>query len=287
MMYVLDFRLKDVGGPVIPGRLVTHDGQLQGQMANDALAVEPRITFLLHGFNVNRAKGRAGLLDFASKFDGAQPGALVATLWPGDHWVRFASYPFEGGDADDTAIQLARFIDEVIHPGTPVSFVTHSLGARVAMEAIKALPDRNFSIAQICLMAPAIDDYSVSFDQVYRTQVLQAERVAVLSSREDEVLKFAYPAADLLQAFIFFWRDAFGFALGYHGPRAHEESGGSVPDNIVHEAIKNYRNSDHGDYISDLDPRPEKKTVDNRESAASFANAVIAGDPDPKYPNGS
>ncbi len=277
MRYVLDFRGNAVGGPVVPGKLVQVSDQVTGPEADANLRAEPKVTFLLHGFNVNREEGRTGLLNLADRLPFAGNGAVVATLWPGDHWVGFASFPFEGNDADDTAVELAQFITDVIDPETPISFVTHSLGARVAMETVEILLVEEFPVAQVCLMAAAIDDYSVSSEQDYRAAAEHSARVAVLSSREDEVLKYAYPARDLLESFVFFWRDSFGLALGYHGPKPSDETDGAVPDNVMHEAIPNAKNSNHGDYIPD--PLPNA----NQRSAAGFANDVIAGDPMPRY----
>lgn len=280
MNYLLDFRERDTGGAVVPGVLTRLSDGASGDVAERSLQVEPNITFLLHGFNVSRAEGRTGLDRLSLRLSAAQGGGIVAVLWPGDHWTGFVSYPFEGRDADDTADELARFIVLVVHSGTPLSFVTHSLGARVAMEAMISLLEEDYSVTQVCLMAAAIDDYSVSSSEDYRVVVEEAGRVAVLSSKEDEVLKYVYPAADLLQSFIFFWRESFGLALGYHGPRP-DEDGGPVPSNVLHEAIPEARNSDHGDYIPD--PMASPKSQANQKSAAKFADEVIGGNANPTY----
>ena len=73
-------------------------------------------------------------------------------------------------------------------------------------------------LKQLCLTAAAVDDYCLGYDLDYRDTALQAERVSVLASRKDRVLRYAYPAGDLLQALCFFWTDTAGLALGYHGP---------------------------------------------------------------------
>ena len=74
MTYVLDFRGANMGGPVLPAQLV--EGRLNAlQMAGD-------VTFLLHGFNVDRAEGKAGLKRFAEHLSMVPHHALVATLWP-------------------------------------------------------------------------------------------------------------------------------------------------------------------------------------------------------------
>jgi Alpha/beta hydrolase of unknown function (DUF900) len=272
MNYILDFRGADVGGPVIPGRIIRVDGVPLG--TEDDLRQEPKITFLLHGFNVNRQDGTDGLLRLGARLPAASDGAIVAVLWPGDHWVRAISYPFEGNDADDSAAEMARFIDRVVRPGTSLFFVSHSLGARVVMGTVQRLTSGRYAIRQICLMAAAINDFSLSNPDNYRAVVTATVRVAVLASHEDLVLRLAYPVGDVLQAFLF-WKDEAGLALGYHGPRPSDEN--LIPDQVYYVQIPDGRDSGHGDYIPSDPPSP------NQVSAAQFADEVIRGMSRPQY----
>ena len=230
---------------------------------------------LVHGFNVSRASGQAQLGAFARALPGAADAAICAITWPGDSWAGAAGYSFEGNDADDTAAEIARFIDRVIRPGTPVSFVSHSLGARVVFETIARLPTGRYRIDQVCVMAPAIDDFSVSAPGIYRGEVERATRVAVLASESDRVLKWAYPAGDLLQAFAFFWRDRNGLALGLHGPRPFDNF--AVPARVKTEQIPREVGVDHGDYLFAGQPN------DKQARAAAFAIQVLAGAERPAY----
>jgi pimeloyl-ACP methyl ester carboxylesterase len=275
MKYLLDFRERDVSGAVVPGRLTDMTTGENGPVVLGNLVAETQVTFLIHGFNVSGLEGESALNNLAKGLPDVT-GGLVGVLWPGDHGLGFLSYSFEGRDAEDTADELARFIDDNLQAGTPLSFAAHSLGARVAMETMKRLDDR-YPLEQACYMAAAVDDDSVSEVEVYRAVVESTSRVAVLSSKEDEVLKYAYPVADLLQAFLFFSMDSFGLALGYHGPRPHS-AGDAVPGNVVHTPIPVMRNSDHGDYLWESSPTPE------HVSAAAYANGVLSGHPDPSYP---
>jgi esterase/lipase superfamily enzyme len=206
MPFILDFRLDDRGGPVVPGILIdTLDGA-SGQAAIRRLAQVEQVVFLVHGFNVTRPRGRASLLKLAGLLPAARSQAVVGVLWPGDSWARAASYSFEGRDADDTAAQLVRFLGDIFPRGATVSFAAHSLGCRVVLETVRAL-DAGFAVDQVALMAGAVDDYSLAWSRAYRAAVQRAKRVAVLASRCDDVLRLAYPIGDLLQAFLFFWRD--------------------------------------------------------------------------------
>jgi pimeloyl-ACP methyl ester carboxylesterase len=266
--YILDFRGADVDGPVLPGRLV--------RGTNDQLRAESQVAFLLHGFNVSRGQGEQALDRLADELPSAQAGAVVLTLWPGDHWIGSLCYPFEGSCADDTAAELARYVGDVIVPGTPLVFVAHSLGSRVAMETVARLLAGEYPVNQICLMAPAIDDFSLASPATYMPAARYSRRVAVLSSKRDKVLKYAYPLGDLLQSFIFFWRDEFGLALGFHGPKPCGDN--PVPSTVIHHAIPDSRNAGHGDCIPSPAPTPEQL------SATRFADDVIRGATDPQYP---
>ena len=272
MKYVLSFRIKNKGGPVVPGRLIAEPGL----GTYESLQVKSKIMLLVHGFNVNLANGKAGLLTLADMLPSAGADGIIAVLWPGDHWFGPLSYSFEGRDADDTAFELARFLHDTLRPDAEISIVGHSLGCRVIMETIKRLNALGREVNQVCLMAPAIDDDSLSGPHEYLQETNGVQRVAAMSSRKDKVLKFAYPAGDLLQAFLF-WRDSGDYALGYHGPREHKKSGTVVPTNVLDLRIAKGKDVNHGDYVPDVAPN------EKQQAAAAFADAVTAGESNPIY----
>jgi hypothetical protein len=245
--------------------VLTHADEASGQAWVD-LAAEPHLTFLIHGYNTSRQKGRRQLLDFAALLPSQQEGALVAVLWPGDHWVGPLSYSFEGRDADETARQLAGFIELHVAASTPLSFVGYSLGCRVALEAGKRLLGA-YEVRQVCLLAAAVDDFSLASPHDYRRTTVASDRVAVLHSRHDLVLKLAYPAGDLLQAFLFF-RDVTGFALGYGGPKPH--SGRRVPGNVVDRRSR--LGHGHFDYMPSAGGANDKQ-----RRAAELTDGVLSG----------
>ena len=278
MPFILDFRLDDRGGPVVPGILIdTLDGA-SGQAAIRRLAQVEQVVFLVHGFNVTRPRGRASLLKLAGLLPAARSQAVVGVLWPGDSWARAASYSFEGRDADDTAAQLVRFLGDIFPRGATVSFAAHSLGCRVVLETVRAL-DAGFAVDQVALMAGAVDDYSLAWSRAYRAAVQRAKRVAVLASRCDDVLRLAYPIGDLLQAFLFFWRDEPGLALGYHGPRPVREPRQEVPDDVLPKQIDTASRVNHGDYLPSAKGPTNKKQL----AAAAWLDEVLSGKPQPTY----
>ena len=279
MIFELDLRDRDVGGAVTGGILTDRVSGLSGPSAVDHLRTYGSVRVLTHGFNVSRADGRTKLANLAADLGPGDATAVLLVLWPGDHWTGALSYSFEGRDADASAVALARFLLDVnFPPATRLSFVTHSLGARVAMETIKRL-DGRLEVDSACLMAPAVDDDCLADRAVYGRVVDAMRRVAVLSSREDEVLKYAYPVGDLLQAFLF-WRDSAGYALGYNGPR-NKSDRQKVPAKVIGFAIPDNRNADHGDYLWGL---PDVTKTHEHGSAAHYARDVLQGRAEPVYP---
>lgn len=275
-VFFLDFRERDVGGAVVPGRIVVPAPPL-GDPARtvEALSVHQRVVFVTHGFNVDRPGGLAQTNAFAARLDLPPDTARVAVVWPGDSRIGAASYMLEGNKADDTGAAFADFIEWALPRGTELNFISHSLGARVVFETLKRLPRGAFRVPQVCVMAPAVDDFSVSEPPVYRRPVEAAGRVAVLSSERDNVLRWAYPLGDLLQSFVFFWKDVSGLALGYHGPRPGRFD--PVPANVAHVPIPASCGVDHGDYLFPDTP----SALEAR--AVAFATRVLSGAQAPEY----
>lgn len=277
MNYLLSMRERDKGGPVVPGRLEA--GPELGTV--DQLSLEPELTILVHGYNVSGSDGRGSLLNFAKLIAASTRGGILAALWPGDHWSGALSYSFEGRDADDSAAALVRFIGDHVPTGVPINFVAHSLGNRMALEAVTQLIALGYGTRQLCLLAAAVDAYSLASPENYLDGITRSKRAAVLWSKKDKVLRLAYPIGDLLQAFVFFRDDSKGFALGYRGPKPHRKSNNDVPANVYALRIPNDRKADHGDYLPSADANQAPSA--EQRSAAEFVKAVLADDPQPQY----
>lgn len=128
-------------------------------------------------------------------------------------------------------------------------------------------------------MAPALDDFSLSAPNNYKIATEWTDRLAVLSSEEDEVLRFIYPLGDLLQSFIYFWKETAGMALGYRGPISFEswDRGQSypIPKNVCSKPIPKEYGIDHGDYLPSIPIKNEQR------SATAFADSFINGKMNP------
>jgi len=297
MIYELSFRGKS--GAVYPGRLTAYGSMNHVVSPGQELVNYEQVTFLVHGFNVEDEEGRVSLSTLANLLAVHIKGAIVFVLWPGDSPVGPLSYPFtEGLQAIDTAVQLKRRIQEHVAPSTKLNFIGHSLGCRVVLETIRNLyvdsrsAHGDYPVNQVCLMAGAVDDYCLSIPEVYKSSVEHAERIVVLSSTEDKVLKYIYPLGDLVQSFIYFWKESFGLALGYHGPKDYTEEWDPfdedaeaktsvIADNVRNISIEPGHKVNHGDYLP-----PDKQGAamnDKQKKAARLASAVIGGVSDVKY----
>jgi pimeloyl-ACP methyl ester carboxylesterase len=294
MIFQLSFR--GPGGSVGPGVLKPHNGREIQQ--DGGLFGYDRIVFLVHGFNVQEQAGRASLSRLAKKLQ--QEGwAIVYVLWPGDSPIGPLSYPFtEGHQAEDTAKMLDRAIGAHVEAATPIHFVAHSLGCRVTLEVMLRLMTRAngekgvYPIEQVVLFAGAVDDYCLSVPRKYKKAAERAERIVVLSSVKDAVCRWIYPVGDLLQSFIFFWKETFGLALGYHGPvsitTVRDQSGGrtgkwvqhDVAGNVASICIDKSHAVGHGDYL----PPRENDPNDKQAYAARIARSVLAGETGLDYP---
>jgi esterase/lipase superfamily enzyme len=256
--FILSLRDQEMGGAVTSGHLygVADGGQLMDWEANlqeftrMTCAGNQRLLVLLHGFNNTYEVGRQSLTQYMDLIAaGGNEDVMLAVLWPGDGWAKALTYPFEGRDADDSARALCRWLTVNVDKNASVSFIAHSLGCRVAMEAAQRLVWSGNSprLGRICLMAPAIDNDSLGKMCVtcYRDATLAAERVAVLASREDRVLQFSYPLGDLAQTILY--GERWGKALGSTGPDEHD-AGVLAKIAPVPKADPS-RSIDHHDYL--------------------------------------
>jgi esterase/lipase superfamily enzyme len=236
----------------------------------DVLQSCSSVTFLLHGFNVDRSNGTAELTALANELSATTTGAAVAVLWSGDSVAGPLSYPFETNNADDTAVELTKFIADWLPQRPRLSLVAHSLGCRVAMETVRHLWIKDIPVAQVCLMAAAIDNDSLGDIASYQGAAEHAARVAVLYSPSDRVLRYAYPVGNQLSAFLH-WTRTTDAALGYSGPVA--EAAESIPSDVVPVGIPAAAGADHGDYL----PAATGAINPLQAAAAAFANAVLLG----------
>lgn len=290
--FILDLRQRDVGGPVTTGSLYLWIDGVQVPWESNiadftALTRGARVVVLLHGYNVDRPQGRAALTRYMAFLEKLGiVDNMLSVLWPGDGWAKALTYPFEGRDADDAAHALHRWLRDFVDRSARISFVAHSLGCRVAMSTAQLFSqqpvDTRPALDRICLMAGAIDNDSLgkTGEFCFREGTLGSERVAVLASLDDEVLRYAYPIGDLAQTILF--GERYGRALGRTGPNEHD----AVITAKIGPALQATMNDDvdHGDYLGAQKPPPGGEIETTIARSEAFVAAFLSGTADPKWP---
>jgi Alpha/beta hydrolase of unknown function (DUF900) len=227
-------------------------------LADDAFVTRAAgrdVLLATHGFNVDLEHGVRALGRLDAMLNLPPSAIFVGVLWPGDFWIPAVNYPFEGGEAKDCGRRVARFCNSRLGKARSFSFVSHSLGARVVLEAVKNLGRKARSV---CVTAAAVDDNCLSKE--YAAAFANADVISVLASRKDHVLELAYPIGDPIADLLSLHQSPFRSALGRHGPP--EPIGATVPP----WQIPDSDNYDHGDYMPPSDtattfPDPNGKWV--------------------------
>ena len=225
------------------------------------------VLFATHGFNVPQANGVCALSRLEQQLKLPMSAQMIGVLWPGDSHAGGASYPTEKKTASDCGRYLAAFCKAKLAGAATISFLSHSLGARLVLEAVRRLDRRARSV---CLTAGAIERDCLTKE--YADAFANADVVSILASREDEVLRFLFPLGNLVAHVLNPTVNPLSSALGYAGPPA--PLGKTVrPWDIPKDA-----EIDHGDYLPPSDPTvpfPDDKGVWNEPSG--FMQRAFAG----------
>lgn len=266
MAYFLNFRSKAVGGAVVAPYLLQGDGTADPLM----LSVVPwsqvsqivggkDLLFVTHGFNVSYQDG-AKALDLLSRYL-TLPASyqFIGMLWPGDAAIPIIDYPFEGSPAIDSGRKLADFCNQWCAGAQSLSFVSHSLGARMVLQGITGLTRR---VRLLCVMAGAINRDCLTAE--YSLAAGKCDRIVALASHNDNVLKLAFPVGDAI-ADLLHNDHTLRAALGYDGP--------PTPTAVVAPwQIADSAGYGHGDYL----PSDGKVLW---EKPANFISCNIYGQP--------
>src|SRR5450432_4210670 len=147
MTYFIDLRADSGGGnPVadVGDIVIRTNTQPTPSTPLDAgliQAVQGRDVLLgTHGFHVNRANGIDYLNHWHEWLELGDNGFFVGVLWPGDsRWLPFVDYPLEGDEAIKSGHILADYLRARFAGVNTLSFVSHSLGARIMLQTINDL----------------------------------------------------------------------------------------------------------------------------------------------------
>ncbi|WP_165184631.1 alpha/beta hydrolase [Caulobacter soli] len=227
------------------------------------------LVFTVHGFNVSYDKGLRSLARLETQLALPPNFLCVGVLWPGDFFIPAINYPGEWRDAVNGGKALARFVNTTLGGATDVSFVAHSLGCRLALEAVAGLQRK---AARVCLMASATDDNCL--EKPYDVSVANSQLLTWLASKKDKVLKLAYPIGDWAGDIFFGDRDSpWHGALGRYGPKWSR----TIPDNARGFPIADGLGYDHGDYFPPSAPGAGGAIQPRQQAAAGFAANVLKG----------
>lgn len=247
MTWFLDLRASRVGG-IPASEVALRNGADQCLNFREFLElVSGRdVLFGSHGFNVDRDDGITKLSGWESLLNLEPKALFVGVLWPGDsRWIPVLDYPFEDHEAIVCAQLLAPFVDKYFGEAASLSFVSHSLGARMVLETLSRMQRK---VTQVILMAGAINDDCLS--QQYLGVVKKLKSLAVLASLSDSVLQLAFPLGNPIAGILTqghpYWRGA----LGRYGPQSPR------PDNLKSSwLIPESWDYGHGDYLGGCLPK--------------------------------
>lgn len=252
MTLYLSFRSQPVAGGVVYPRLWKDDSAAAGLRPVDTVERERLlagrdILLVAHGFNVDQNRAMACYAALDAHLNLGDSGTMVGVLWPGDFWIPAINYPFEGSDAMDCGNKLADYCDRFLGQARSLSFLSHSLGARLVLQAVAMLrPPRKARM--LCLTAGAINRDCLEGE--YRQAAGNAEAIDILASHKDEVLSLAFPVGDALSLLFHDDHTPFQRALGDDGPSRRSVALLRGPHQIPDRY--GFR---HGSYLPSADPR--------------------------------
>jgi|SRR6266566_288710 len=273
MTLYLSFRSHNVDGSVAGPQALTGDGRapvlqlrLVGGAEVGSLSAGKNVLFGVHGFNVSLDYGARSLAQLEPVLHLKSSEVFIGVLWPGDFWLPVVNYPFEGSVAMECGRRLADFCNRFLSKAQSLSFVSHSLGVRVVLEAVKNL-DRPAQV--LCLTAAAINRDCLATE--YARAAAKSSAIAILASHEDWVLKLAYPIGDPISDLLHEDHSLFQPALGYGGPPIP-----TMPPIHLPWQIPDGQSFEHPDYLPPADT--DKNAAAKWRLAAAFMARAFRGE---------
>jgi hypothetical protein len=262
---------------VLEGDALTPAAEMTSVLWNAVpiLARGKDVFLVTHGFNVSYENGLRSLAQLEARLALRPNELFLGVLWPGDWIVPAVNYPVEDGIASRSGQLLGQFCNQWLKQAASLSMVSHSLGARVILEAIKASARR---VRRACITAGAVNDGCLA--EEYAAAASNCDAFTTLSSMMDQVLSIAYPPGDLAADVLDPDHPPFQAALGRHGPRP------PAPTSLRPYQIPDVADYNHSDYYppavaGELDPTPGAKWP----LPAAFIASVLR-DRTPAWPAG-
>jgi hypothetical protein len=217
MAWFIDLRQLPAGGDPVQdiGSIGVYQDDGKGGLPELLAAVRGKDVLLgTHGFAVHRAAGVKELSAWHRLLTLPSSAVFVAVLWPGDARIElFVDYPWEDDEAKASGALLAEFVNARFTGAASVSYCSHSLGARVVLEAVAGTALR---IKRLVLMAGAVDDDCLHAQ--YAEAAQRVEEISVLASHCDQVLHIAFPLGNPIAGLLDVGHPYWSSALGRNGP---------------------------------------------------------------------
>lgn len=202
---VIDLRILRAGGGANPNPKVKNKSRLRRSK---------KLTFLIHGFNVQREAAKRSYAEFAENIPWQRRQDFVWVYWPGDLHKSFARSVREYPNAIARSKKCAKIMDGLLAPyfdgpeQKEVRVIAHSLGCRLTLHFLdrigKEQAKGTVSVAMVALMAAAVPEYLVieyigkgaeeRDDNELKLSECGGDPALVLHSEDDRVLKWAFKA---------------------------------------------------------------------------------------------
>ncbi len=195
---------------------------------------DARICILVHGYNnsFHEVCDSYQLIERQLKTHMNQSyDHVVGYAWPGEdnalEWYQAKS------NANGTGRKLRMLLDQLVQEVT-VDIISHSLGARVVLKALKDKDPGQPKIRNYYCMAGAVDNESLETSQEFNAALQTTGRIFVMHSARDSVLAGSYRVTELDNP------------IGLYGP----EDKGFVdqPDSNIYVANCKQVVANHGGY---------------------------------------
>jgi esterase/lipase superfamily enzyme len=220
-----------------------------------------RVCVLVHGYN----NALSAILEAYAELHGRMAdagltgpdgyGLVAGFAWPG---FTGPEYPAARATANRAGLHLRALLQPLAAAAAAVDVEAHSLGARVALSALRK--QDAVRIGCLRLLAAAVDYSILDPGRVFHSSLESCARAVVYHSRRDRTLRRAYPVGDLA--------DGIQQALGCIGPRRPARALAACPNLYIVDCTAAV-GDDHSGY---------------RKSAACLAHwrRLLAGAPLPR-----
>jgi esterase/lipase superfamily enzyme len=165
-----------------------------------------KVLILVHGYNNEQHEVYDAYQIIEQKIKAHAPGMydfVIGYSWPGgDRGLEW----WQGKSRANSVARIFRFlVEEMSNSAKAVDIMSHSLGARVTLKALKESQQQDVVRNYYCT-APAVDNECLEQDEEFYAAVSSCGRLFVFHSSRDGVLRISYEAAE--------WDRA----LGLYGP---------------------------------------------------------------------